>query len=40
VAPAPAPKLGKKDQAAADAVTAAEGTAWNDILPKPGMPLQ
>lgn len=41
VAPvAPAQKLGKKEQAAADAVTAAEGTGWNDLLPRPGIPLQ
>lgn len=46
-APAPAPsaappavKLGKKDQANVDAVTAADGTTWSDLLPKPGTPLQ
>lgn len=38
---APAPKkLGKKEQAAADAVTAAEGTAWDDLLPRAGATLQ
>lgn len=41
-APAPAPvvKLGKKEQAAADAVTAADGTPWDNLLPRPGTPLQ
>lgn len=33
-------KLGKKEQAAADAVTAADGTSWGDLLPRPGVPLQ
>lgn len=40
VAAAPAPKLGKKEQAAADAVTAADGTQWDNLLPRPGTPLQ
>lgn len=39
-APVPAPKLGKKEQAAADAVTAAKGTEWDDLLPKGGVTLQ
>jgi hypothetical protein len=40
-ATAPRPeKLGKKDQAAVDARTAADGTEWGDLLPKPGTPLQ
>lgn len=39
-APAPRPaRLGKKEQAQADAHGAAEGTVWDDILPK-GTPLQ
>lgn len=34
-------RLGKKEQAARDAVTAAKGTAWDDLLPKgSGAPLQ
>lgn len=37
---AAAPKLGKKEQAAADAVTAADGTQWDNLLPRPGTPLQ
>lgn len=37
---APPVKLGKKEQAAADAVTAADGTGWGDLLPRPGVPLQ
>lgn len=37
----PAPeKLGKKAQAQADASTAARGTGWDDLLPRPGIPLQ
>lgn len=40
-APAPRPeKLGKKEQAVADARTAADGTAWDQLLPKPGATLQ
>lgn len=35
-----APKLGKKEQADADAKTAAVGTEWGDLLPKAGTPLQ
>lgn len=43
--PAPAPaavaaKLGKKEQAQADAQTAQQGTGWAELLPKPGTPLQ
>lgn len=34
--PAAAAKLGKKEQAAADAVTAAEGTDWSALLPRSG----
>lgn len=34
-APTPVEKpLGKKEQAQADAVTAAEGTGWDDLLPR------
>jgi len=47
VPPMPAPEkeakpepLGKKQQAAADAVTAARGTDWDAILPSPAAPLQ
>lgn len=36
----PTAKLGKKEQAAADAVTAAAGTTWDSLLPKAGQPLQ
>lgn len=36
----PGPKLGKKEQAQADAVTAAQGTEWADILPRAGTTLQ
>lgn len=41
-APAQVPtvKLGKKDQANVDAATAAQGTEWNDLLPKAGTPIQ
>lgn len=40
-APAPRPaKLGKKEQAAADASTAADGTEWKDLLPRAGTTLQ
>jgi hypothetical protein len=42
-APAPAEKpakLGKKEQAQADAHTAAQGTEWDDLLPKAGTTLQ
>lgn len=49
-APTPAPtvaeeapeqkKLGKKDQAQVDAVTAAQGTEWAEILPGPRTRLQ
>lgn len=40
-APAQRPaKLGKKEQAAADASTAADGTEWNDLLPRAGTTLQ
>ena len=35
-----APKLGKKEQAQADAATAAVGTEWGDLLPTSGSPLQ
>lgn len=35
-----AKKLGKKEQAAVDAVGAADGTDWNELLPRPGTPLQ
>jgi hypothetical protein len=39
-APAPRPaKLGKKEQAQADAHGAADGTVWDELLPK-GTPLQ
>lgn len=38
--PPKAPKLGKKEQAQAEAVTAARGTSWDEILPKAGQPLQ
>ncbi|MDP9991980.1 hypothetical protein J2W28_001008 [Variovorax boronicumulans] len=34
-----APKLGKKEQANADAVGAQAGTEWNDLLPRGGAPL-
>ena len=38
---AKAPKLGKKEQAEADAKTAAAGTDWQDLLPRgKGAPLQ
>lgn len=37
---APGQKLGKKEQAQADAVTAAQGTEWADILPRAGTTLQ
>lgn len=39
LAPTPA-RRGKKEQAQAEAVTAARGTEWDEILPKPGQPLQ
>lgn len=41
-APVAAAKLGKKDQAQADAQTAAEGTEWADLLGRvpPGLPVQ
>jgi hypothetical protein len=40
-APAPQPaKLGKKEQATADAATADRGTEWDGLLPKPGTTLQ
>lgn len=32
----PEPVLGKKEQAQADAKTAARGTTWDSLLPKPG----
>lgn len=35
-----APNLGKKEQAQADAATAAVGTEWGDLLPTAGSPLQ
>lgn len=38
--PAPAQKLGKKEQAAADARTAGAGTEWGDLLRPPGTPVQ
>lgn len=41
---APAPQqpvaVGKKEQAKLDATTAAQGTEWDALLPKPGIPLQ
>jgi hypothetical protein len=48
LAPTPAPvavapkadKIGKKEQAQADAVTAAVGTEWADLLKPPAAPLQ
>lgn len=36
----PAPKLGKKEQAQADAKTAHVGTAWDELLNPPRMPVQ
>ncbi len=38
-APAKAPAVGKKEQAQADAVTAARGTGWDELL-SPTAPLQ
>jgi AcrR family transcriptional regulator len=41
VTPEPAgPKLGKKDQAQVDAVSAGKGTEWGDLLPNSATPLQ
>lgn len=37
---APAPKLGKKEQATADAKTAGAGTEWGDLLRPAGTPVQ
>lgn len=39
-AAAPAAKLGKKEQAQADAHTAGQGTEWDDLLPNRGTTLQ
>lgn len=36
----PGAPVGKKEQAKIDAVTAARGTDWEGLLPKPGTPLQ
>jgi len=37
--PAKAPAAGKKEQAQADAITAAQGTGWEELL-TPRAPLQ
>lgn len=35
-----AAKRGKKEQAQVDAAGAARGTSWEELLPKPGQPIQ